>query len=1420
MRRRDVAPFLVGFGLTTLILSAFLYLLPPEDREGRAVASEAAPALLLPSAVATQNDTTAQIPAATHDHSRPSGHAADEGLILAPASDTESVTPGGLCPAHAPVKMFDLVALEVEITLNRFLDYDPNGRMYALAADVERVRAEEAQNRTARKGTTDPALSIGLQGDAIQPLVLRVHPGDCLRVSLRNDLTSQEASFHLHGASLVLTATGESAVAANPASLAQPGQTVGYEWYIPPSEPEGTHYFHSHGVAERELTNHGLFGALIVEPSGTLFLNPRTGQETRTGWDAVIRDPNGGDFREFMIIYHEIGDERYRHLNAQGKLVVQVDPFTHAYRPGDRAINYRSEPFMNRLALQQKETGQFDESLAYSSYTFGDPATPIARSYLGDPVKERVLHGGSEVFHVHHVHGGSIRWPRQPGLAGAAPLVGPEKHPPLRPTTERLDSQSLGPAETFDISHECVSGGCQQGAGDYLIHCHVAHHYLAGMWMIWRVYNTRQDGPASTDSLPTLAELPDRVGRTLAAVTSEEILDMRYSVLGSSANSQYPISNTQYLISQLPPPGVPGPYDATVLDWVQEGALLLNEPESDAVWPGYAPANPGERRPILFDPATGKLAYPFLRPHLGKRPPFAPNHGPSPFLDPAVNGAEPPAPGASGPSSLCPASSRLQPYQIRAVPATVILNPATNGGAPLTDPSGELFVLADEAVAVQTDPARRVPLVIRANAQEDCVDLLLANSLPDNRENHFLSKVSLHIHFVQFDVQASDGVDTGFNYEQAMRSYTVEGERLVEGVAMGATRVTIAATARFRAGTLVAVGLERADGPEVRRIAAVEENALVFDRPLEKAHRANEYVSVEFVRYRWYPDAQTGTAYFHGHVNALRSWPHGLFGALIVEPPGSTYRNPQTGEALRSGPLADIHTNATVSADIRGSFREMVLFVQDDTPTTKTDRDSGGSFNLRAEPLAPRAANPAHIFSSRVYNDPVTPIFQANLGDPLVIRGLVPATNDVHTLQVDGHWWRIEPFDPASPWANTAHLGISERADLYIPAAGGPQQQAGDYLYQNGRTAKVREGSWGLLRVWPGGTEQESGLQPLPGRGPITTTQSICPVSAPVRRFAVAAVDFFLPMLGDKPGKLFVLQTQKAALLAGTLPPQPLVLHINLGDCLVVTLDNETATGAVSFDADLPAAAGSGLNVGRNPTEQTVLPGATGVYTYYAHPALGERAALVRDGGDPLTNAHLGLYGAVVVGPVDAVYTDPASGADISDAASWRADVHLPDGSAYRDFALFFQDEDTVIGTHLMPYTQRVAGVVGVNYQNAGKWTGEGLPTTPLLEAYAGDPMRIHVLAPSSEQAHVFSLEGHRWPLEPGMAGSNLLDSVQVGGLEAITLQPVGGAGGDATLPGDYLYGDHRLPYREAGLWGLLRVYPAREEQVALLKLR
>ena len=100
-----------------------------------------------------------------------------------------------------------------------------------------------------------------------------------------------------------------------------------------------------------------------------------------------------------------------------------------------------------------------------------------------------------------------------------------------------------------------------------------------------------------------------------------------------------------------------------------------------------------------------------------------------------------------------------------------------------------------------------------------------------------------------------------------------------------------------------------------------------------------------------------------------------------------------------------------------------------------------------------------------------------------------------------------------------------------------------------------------------------------------------------------------------------------------------------------------------------------------------------------------------------------------------------------------------------------------------------------------------GDPVTPMMEAFAGDAVKVHVLAPFSEQAQVFTLEGHQWPLEPARSGSDLLSSVQVGGLEAISIEPVYGAGGRVGLPGDYLYGDHREPYRVAGLWGFFRVH-------------
>ena len=1353
----------------------------------------------------------------THDaFTNASAHEAD-GVRLA-ASSIETVQPGPACAPSAFVRRYDVVAINVEMTLNRFLDYDPQGRMYVLEEDLPRVRAEEAQNREARAGRAEPAVTAGLQGDAIQPLTLRVNQSECLRISLRNDLRNDEpATLHLHGSALRLASTGAPAIATNPDSIAAPGAAVVYEWAVADNRQEGTHSFHSHGDA-REQTNHGLFGAVVVEPRGSVYLDPRTGGELRSGWDAIIRDLGGASFREFAYYYHEIGNERYRHLDRSGRQVVQVDPFSSSYRPGDRALNYRSEPFMNRLALQQRTIGKFDKSSPYSSYSFGDPATPMARSYLGDPVKQRVIHGGSEVFHVHHVHGGAIRWPRQPGAEPTAFNSGLDKHPPLLPrASERLDSQSIGPSETYDVTAECGSGGCQQSAGDFMVHCHVAHHYLSGMWGFWRVYNTKQDGAASQDMLPSLPELPDRAGQMEPAVTSAELIGRTVDWKGQT----FQVSRENlaaWVERQLPPRGVPRGYDASVLDWTREGDRYLNEPDTELTWPGYRSPDPGARPPILFDSKTGKLAYPFLRPHLGKRPPFAPNHGPAPYLEPIQQGTDTARPGENGPWSLCPAGTNLKQFAVVAINLLIPLNQRTR----IADPSGQLFVLQEQENAVRSNDALKVPLAIRANAGEDCVDVTLKSKMEDSRENAQLSKAGMHIHFVQFDVQASDGVNTGFNYEQTVRPFTIEGEKIAADAAAGSSSVRLGTADRFQAGALVGVGMDQDRTFEVKRIRSVESDALVFDEPLRFAHPAGEIVSTEFVRYRWYPDVQFGTAYFHDHVDALHSWRHGLFGAFVSEPPGSTYHHPQTGAELRSGPIADIRTNRVVTADIMGSFREFLMFIQDDNPLTKVGDGSGGTLNLRAEPLARRGGDPARLFSSQVHGDPATPLLEAYVGDPIVVRNLVGGTNDVHTWHLDGHWFRIEPFSLTSPPVSTAHLGISERYDLAVASAGGPQRRPGDYLYYSGRAFKLREGNWGILRVYEDGGG--GGLQRLPGRVPAPSPPPpICPPTAAVRPFDVVAIDAQLPMLGGAAGKTYVLQRDRDAVRSGDRAAEPLTLHVYVGDCVVVNLTNETA-GPVSFHADMLAhdpKESAGVEAGNNPPQATA-PGDTRTYTFFASPEVGETTALVRDWGNVVENPRLGLYGAIVVHPRGSRYTDPVTGEDAHDRSAWRVDVQPPVGRAYRDFTLYLQDEDEIIGTAQMPYVEQVRGVVGLNYRREplqGRLARDrdpsrvfmsavhGDPATPLLEAFAGDPVRIHILAPFSEQAHVFSIEGHEWPFEPGRSGTDMLSSVQIGGLEAITIWLADGAGGRDALPGDYLYGDHREPFREAGLWGLFRVY-------------
>jgi FtsP/CotA-like multicopper oxidase with cupredoxin domain len=1112
---------------------------------------------------------------------------------LAPPRAADTALPSAsACFAQAvPDRSFEVVAINITIAYNNFGDHDPFGRMYVLAQDEAAVRA--AVNAAGR-----------LPADLVQPLVLRAHVGDCVDVRftnrindpttpqqtlLRNGIPTldpgfgqpipnplarvapyvpepvnlERASMHVHKALTAVMSQGMM-LGNNADSTVGPGESITYRWFLPDDPAwEGTYYFHSHADARYQAA-HGLFGALVAEPKGYDWKDPVTGGALSSGWQAMLTYPPGptkaghADFREAVLVFHdEIMPCSALSPAMACTLLPSVDDnlVSGAYGPGTKAINYRSEPFMDRFKLLITEvtngnltrlgTGPipglnapFDESQAYGSYGNGDPATPIARAYVGDPTKFRILHGGPGQHHVFHLHGGGDRWRFQPHTEDSQFDDGLLKqNPVLRSASERLDVQDMGPGEAYDLEIEGGAGGVQQSVGDFLYHCHIVEHYVAGMWGFWRVYDTLQDGtnPNFPGEKP-LQPLPDRaappaavdstglVGKVLFPGTPAELL----LVAGPSDPAATPpeVNVQEWVERFLPARGVPRVEDASVWDWksivVPGGVLVLGEHELNRSWVNYRPQSAGlyetslgPGRPALqFNPLDGRPAYPMLHPHLGKRPPFAPDHGPAPYLG-KEHGA------ATNPIGLCvPHAQRTsRTYNVVALAVNVTYNARDTDVEPTGLPGGQIFVHAEDKAAVLADPRLAENLVLRANVH-DCVDITFTSALQDIQENGFHSKVNMHIHLVQFDVQASDGVITGRNFEQSVRpvSRAKEVANVSAAIAVGATSFQVQdiapfldATGQPKVGSMVGVGLTEPGFEEGKLLAVdVPGKTVTLDRPFAKAHAAGEVAGYEFVHYRWYPDVELGMVYWHDHVAGIRSWAHGLFGGLVVEPASSTWTDPRSGTAIkdgtdatRSNPYVDPHV-LDIHVPGEADYREAVLALQDRNFVHQGGNGANdaappeASFNLRNAPWELRAednTDPAYYFSSVVHGDPPTDPIRAYPGDPSVIRLLYAgqsSTRAVNTFMVSGHRFAIERHQPVPHTVATVSFGISSQFNLdlecgagsgYQALPGDPSsctgQHAGDFLYAITEPDALLSGAWGVLRVYD---RLNSTLLPLPDR--------------------------------------------------------------------------------------------------------------------------------------------------------------------------------------------------------------------------------------------------------------------------------------------------------------------------------------------------
>ncbi|HEV8361732.1 MAG TPA: multicopper oxidase domain-containing protein, partial [Candidatus Thermoplasmatota archaeon] len=1248
-----------------------------------------------------------------------------------------------------------------------------------------------------------------------QPLVVRARLGECVRLNLTNHV-AEPVSVHVHRAQARPGAG--MALGDDEPDLALPGQTRSYVVYIPDLPGmEGAHFLHSH-ADPRFQTKHGLFGAIVAEPADASWLAP-DGAPMDSGQEAIIARPGAADFREYVVLLHDEVELVDHHLNP-----LPVVSTYGEYGPGTKAINLRSEPFMDRFQRHDQlflggelPTGH-DKSQGYGSYSYGDPAHFLPRAYVGDPTKFRLVNAGPGQHHVFHLHGGGDRWRASPvgddtqfddGLVKQNPVV--------QSKSERIDVQVAGPGESFNLEIEGGAGGVQGAAGDFLYHCHIVEHYLAGMFAFWRVHNTLQEG---------LAELPDRAGRVPDAVTSAQLLGRTMP-----DGTTLAVGNLEaWLAAHLPPRGVPGADDASAWDWTIEEdedgrSIAMGEPETAIAWPNYRSSAPGERPTLLFNPLDGRPAFPFLRPHFGQRPPFAPGHGPAPHLGEVWD--------AQHPDGLCPADAPRRDYNVVALGVPVAYN------ARDVDPEGQVFALAEDKAAMLAGAKAPKNLVIRAN-QGDCVDVLLTSQLAEPEGAH--SKVNMHIHLVQFDPQASDGVITGLNYEQSVRPAATTGSALAAPAMAGATTVTLAdagflrgADGRVKEGASLGLGLTLASA-EVRRVLALSGNEVALDAPLALDHAAGERAGFEFARYRWYADVELGMVYWHDHVDGLNSWRHGLFGGLVVEPAGSAWRDPKTGAAVREGTVADI-------VGPQGSFRELVAELQDRSWPTSEGRELA-SFNLRSAPLADRAA--PTLSSGGSNGDPATDALRAYPGDPVAIRLLWGANANsraVGTFAVPGHRFAVEHNDPGSRVSDAISFGISAQHNLWLDCgAGGCARLPGDYLYGMTQPDLLERGAWGLLRVH--GTAQPD-LLPLPqGVG----APGALP-SGPVRHYDLVAMEADVAFNErfdlHARTKLLALASEQDAIASGELRPHPLVVRALPGELVEVTLTNALEE-PVALHAGLVLSDPADAPVGAN-GDPRVAPGATRTHRWFADRELG--AATLTSLARPADDATEGLYGALVVEP---------AGSSFSDASGMSATLTLADGRTAREHVLLYASDDPLFASGVMPYSVDVQGLVSVNYRTEplaarlggrqtlpgfdeptlglGVHTCEldhdacllnpggavpkplrlearnplnvlalaatpfGAPETPLLDARVGELLVVRALGGAGDQLQVHNLDGHWWTRDP--AGGEILDAATLGVREASNAWMLAGPGG----AGDYLWGSHRGAFLEAGAWGLLRV--------------
>ena len=914
-----------------------------------------------------------------------------------------------------------------------------------------------------------------------------------------------------------------------------------------------------------------------------------------TDLNAIITGPNKGrfptgtyrpnatnpdrdkPFREFTVIYHD----EVQDVQAFPQFEDPVLSHTLHSVEDKFAINYGiagigAEILANRLGVGPMFncTECKYEEFFLSSWAIGDPAqivdvpanttdklgnlikgrkatkvlypddpSNVHHSYIGDPVKMRVVHAGPKEHHIHHLH--AHQWIQTPDDDNST----------------YLDSQALGPgfAFTTEIAHG-GTGNRNQTVGDSIFHCHFYPHFAQGMWELWRSHDVFEAGTVlDANGIPVAGAraLPD--GEITAGTPTPAIVPLPTLAMAPMPTATvpgYPFFSPAVAGHRPPHPPLDTIDDGGLSRHIITGGTFthvenrLDFSKELVAVTAQSIAETGTAAEIAAMQYHEQRLHPSYKPD-GTAASFVTNGLPrkpgAPFADPCMDDN-------GNPTGVA------RTYKAAAFQLDIKFNKAG-----WHFPQSRILALWSDVAATKAGTKPPEPLFFRANTN-DCITFYHTNLVPGNYEQDDFQVrtptdiIGQHIHLVKFDVTSSDGAGNGFNYEDG----TFSPDEVIERI-------------RAIRKQNSCVGKDSGDPRDG-----------TFTCPKAKAHPFFGTLGAQTTVQRWYADNTLNnngvdrtlrTVFTHDHFGPSTHQQAGLYAGLVIEPQGSVWKNPETGVVMGSratdgGPTSwqanIIETNAANShreflfefADFQLAYQpgagidangkpiadpvrvinppitdEVGLpFIVENgqvcpggvpapCPEAISAADVGTfSVNYRNEPVPLRVRDPntntqasgaagdlSKAYKSNItrsdsqFNvqptfypaltqgvqpgDPFTPLLRAYENDKVQIRILVGAHEETHNLTINGHKWLHQPGTPQDPLAvnnsgyrNSQIAGISEHFEFLT----GKESIMGnrpfiDYLYQNDASVDGQwNGIWGLLRIYNGRPGLRADLQALP----------------------------------------------------------------------------------------------------------------------------------------------------------------------------------------------------------------------------------------------------------------------------------------------------------------------------------------------------